>query len=117
MENNNIKPSHKNSNLNIGRIFWGLLLILVGGLLVIDNFAWANVNWSELWRLWPLLIIAAGLSILSIRSVVWKILSAVLAIFTLAAVAFVALSGNIGADAIGCHDIQIDKSGIHIVVE
>ena len=112
MENNFKASKPKNDNWNIGRIFWGLLLVLIGGMLVADNFGWLNVNWGDLWRLWPLVIIAIGVSILSVKGIVWKIFTIVLAAVTLGAIAFVAL-GNYSGPNVN-HDIKIDKNGVHI---
>ncbi len=74
---------------NLGRVFWGLLLVIVGGLILASNFGWLSVNWDNLWRLWPLMIVAAGLSVLSIRNRVWRILTLLLVLLSLAAVVFV----------------------------
>jgi len=115
MENN--KPNnHKDSGLNIGRIFWGLLLVLLGSLLIIDNFGFVSINWFDLWRLWPLAIVAAGLSILSVRGIIWKIVSAVFAVLSLAAILFVALNNFPVFDKFDNSDINIDNNGIHIML-
>ena len=74
---------------NLGRVFWGLLLVIIGGLILANNFGWLSVNWDNLWRLWPLMIVAAGLSVLSIRNRAWRILTLLLVLLSLAAVVFV----------------------------
>jgi len=118
MENNknhtNCPKCDNDKKWPIGRIFWGLLLIILGGLLIIDNFNLVNVNWLDLWRLWPLIIIAIGLSVLSIRSIVWKIFTIILAIVTLIAVVYIAL-GNY-SNGLLQKQINIDQNGIHIVI-
>ncbi|MBL8160082.1 hypothetical protein JNJ66_06525 [Candidatus Saccharibacteria bacterium] len=53
--------------LNFGAIFWGLLLILLGGLALLHNFSVVSVDFGNLLRLWPLLLVAAGVSMLSLR--------------------------------------------------
>ncbi len=83
-------------NWNLGRLFWGLLLVLVGGLILASNFGWLTVSWDNLWRLWPLAIIAAGLSVLSVRSRVWRLATLLLILLTLASVAFVATGWPLG---------------------
>ena len=45
----------------IGTIFWGLILITIGGLLLARNFGYPIPIWSVLARYWPVLIIAWGL--------------------------------------------------------
>ena len=121
MENNkstaNCPRCNRDKNWAIGRIFWGLLLVLVGGMLIADNFGWVNVNWSDLWRLWPLFIIAAGISVLSIRGIVWKIFTIILALATLCAIGYVAMSGTPWANSSIEKQINIDRDGVHILIK
>ena len=52
----------KNKTANIG----GLLLILLGGLALLDGTIWPLLGWEfGLWRLWPLLVGAIGLSFIA----------------------------------------------------
>lgn len=85
---------------NVGSLFWGLLLVLVGGLLLADNFDLVNIHWGNVWMLWPLFIIAAGLSMLSVRNLAWKIASAILAVATLVFIGFVAVTDYRGPVAV-----------------
>jgi hypothetical protein len=48
-------------------VFWGLSLIIIGSLLVARNIGWIDFNWFNILRLWPLLFILWGLSVLPIR--------------------------------------------------
>jgi hypothetical protein len=50
-----MKPSH---------IFWGLLFVGLGLLVLINNFTTIFMDWATIWKLWPLTIILIGLSIL-----------------------------------------------------
>jgi hypothetical protein len=50
-----MKPSH---------IFWGLLFVGLGLLVLINNFTNIFMDWSTIWKLWPLTIVLIGLSIL-----------------------------------------------------
>lgn len=50
-----MKPSH---------IFWGLLFLGLGLLTLINNFTSISMDWSTIWKLWPLTIVLIGLSIL-----------------------------------------------------
>lgn len=74
---------------NVGNIFWGLLFVLGGGLFLLQSFDVINLDLSALWRLWPLLIIAAGASILSVRSR-WAAASVI--ILVIAMIGFIAAS-------------------------
>lgn len=50
-----MKPSH---------IFWGLLFVGLGLLVLINNFTTIFMDWATIWKLWPLTIVLIGLSIL-----------------------------------------------------
>lgn len=82
-----IAPEPKRTSAwSVDAIFWGLLLIALGTLLLLGNLGAVDVNWSDLWRLWPLLIVAVGFSVLATSHWLWKMLSI---IFTLASIAMV----------------------------
>lgn len=85
---------------SINRIFWGMLFVVIGGLTLAANFDLVDVNWMNLWRLWPLMIIAFGLSILSIRHWLWKIASLLLIVATMAAIVWVAVVGEIYSSSV-----------------
>lgn len=70
-------------------VFWGLLLIAGGVLLLLGNLRVVDVNWGGLIRLWPLLIVAAGLSILASTHWVWRVVSGVFILGSLLLVAWV----------------------------
>lgn len=80
------KPARK---WNVGSVFWGLLLVLVGVLLLLDNFNVLSVNFTNIWQLWPVLIIGTGLSMLSLRGWIGGIVSFATAALLLCLVAFV----------------------------
>jgi fatty acid desaturase len=39
---------------------WGLIMIALGGLLLLANAGY-GIDWDILWRLWPAILIYAGL--------------------------------------------------------
>ena len=78
----------KSKNWNIGAMFWGLLFVLIGVLLLLNNFGIIEVNLSNIWQLWPVVIIGIGLSVLSPRGWLWGIISVILTIAMLGLVAF-----------------------------
>ena len=45
-------------------IFWGLLFISLGVLILANNIWGINWNWISLWKLWPLLFILWGIAIM-----------------------------------------------------
>lgn len=74
---------------SVDSLFWGLLLVVLGGMFLLNNFGVLQVTWTELWRLWPLLVIAAGFSLLATRHWLWKLVSALFVILALVAVVVV----------------------------
>jgi len=54
---------------DFGKLSLGLFLLLLGLLYLAKNTGWLNFNWEvNLWQLWPLLIIFAGLSLITGRT-------------------------------------------------
>lgn len=46
------------------RFFWGLILILFGGLFLLQNLGYLSFHFGNVWRLWPLFLIYWGFSAL-----------------------------------------------------
>jgi hypothetical protein len=80
-------------------IFWPLVLVAVGALWLLTNFGViAGGNFWVLLRLWPVLLIAAGLDLLFGRR--WPLVSALIAVLTVgAAVAAVIFAPQLGLGA------------------
>lgn len=73
-----------------------IILIGLGALFLAQNMGWVSGNiWLSIWRLWPLMLVIAGVELLLGRSTWGAAVSAVVAIAALGAVALVALQGNI----------------------
>jgi len=51
-------------------IFWGLSLIIIGSLLVARNLGVVDFDWFNIIRLWPLIFILWGLSVLPMRETI-----------------------------------------------
>lgn len=59
---------HNSSDgFNLGRVFFGIILVLIGLYFLAKNFGWISFE-INIWQLWPLIIILIGLSMMSIRS-------------------------------------------------
>jgi hypothetical protein len=50
--------------MKTSHIFWGILFIGLGSLVLINNFTTIFMDWGTIWKLWPLAVILLGLSIL-----------------------------------------------------
>ncbi len=50
--------------MKLSTLFWGILFILIGGLFLLNNFGVMDVNWGVVWRLWPLILVFWGLSLM-----------------------------------------------------
>jgi len=74
-----------------GSIFWGCAFIFVGALLLLDNLNIISVHLNNLWQLWPIFIIGAGFSMLSIRGWLGGLLAFLLAAVIGTLVFFVAV--------------------------
>lgn len=90
-KNETTTPRH-HGDWNIGKLFWGLMFVMIGGMALASNFGLLNPHWNNVLRLWPIAIVAIGISILSVRNIAWKIVSAIFALVVLAAVAWALLS-------------------------
>lgn len=66
-----MKPKH---------IFWGLLFVTVGTLILISNFAIIDLNFARLWRLWPAALILWGISFIVNKEFIKLIFAGVMAI-------------------------------------
>lgn len=83
-----VEPAKPAKRWNTGSIFWGTLLVLIGTLFLLDNLNVLQVNFANIWQLWPVLIIGAGLSLLSLKGWVGALVSFVAAAVLLGLVTF-----------------------------
>lgn len=82
-----------------GKLVWGTLFIAIGLLLLLANLDIITIRLANLWQLWPALIIIAGLSILSLRGWLGRIVY-VLAAVMIAVLAWVAVTGGVGDERV-----------------
>ena len=59
------------------KIFWGVVLVLIGTLFILKNIGIIYFDWVTLWRLWPLILILWGISIIPVKDYLKLIFSAV----------------------------------------
>ena len=66
-----MKPKH---------VFWGVLLVTLGTLILISNFSLINLDLARLWKLWPAVLILWGISFIINKDFVKTIFAGVIAI-------------------------------------
>ena len=49
--------------MNSGRLFWGMLLLTAGILLLFDRLGMFSVTWDAVWQLWPLVLVFWGVAL------------------------------------------------------
>ncbi|MFA4869313.1 MAG: DUF5668 domain-containing protein [Pedobacter sp.] len=50
--------------MKLDRIMWGIVLLFIGGVLLLENFNVIDFYWRSVWRFWPIFLIIAGVNIL-----------------------------------------------------
>ena len=58
-------------------IFWGIILIFLGVLFILSNLNLIHFDWFYLWRLWPVILILWGVSILPAHNLIKMFLTLV----------------------------------------
>jgi hypothetical protein len=56
-------------------IIWGLILVLIGVLFILKNLDIIYFSWYSLWRLWPMLLVLIGVTILPVKDGIKVILT------------------------------------------
>lgn len=69
------------------KIFWGVMLVLIGILFILKNTGVIYFDWQTIWRLWPLILILWGISMIPVKDYVKLI-------FSIAAIGFSILLVN-----------------------
>lgn len=54
--------------MKLDRIMWGIVLLFIGTVLLLENFGIIEFYWRSVWRFWPIFLIIAGINILFSRS-------------------------------------------------
>ena len=68
------------------KIFWGVLLVLIGVLFILKNTGVLFFNWHTIWNLWPVILILWGISLIPVKDWVKAVLSIATIIITFFAV-------------------------------
>lgn len=57
-----------------GKLLWGVFFVILGVLWLLSNLNVFPVEMGALWRLWPMLVIVAGLSLIPISGTIGKVI-------------------------------------------
>ncbi|HEX8378105.1 MAG TPA: DUF5668 domain-containing protein, partial [Pedobacter sp.] len=49
------------------KIIWGLILVVLGGILLFENLDIINFNWHVIFRFWPVVLILIGANLVFSR--------------------------------------------------
>jgi hypothetical protein len=68
------------------KIFWGLLLVMIGVLFILKNTGVFFFSWHSIWQLWPVILILWGISLIPVKDWIKLLLSLVTILVTFFAV-------------------------------
>jgi hypothetical protein len=55
-------------------LFWGLILIAIGMLFILNNLGIVHFSWFSFWRLWPVILLFWGITLLPVKDMVKYVL-------------------------------------------
>ncbi len=64
------------------KIFWGLLLVIIGVLFILKNTGVLFFSWHSMWHLWPVILILWGISLIPVKDWLKLVLSLLTVIIT-----------------------------------
>ena len=93
------------------KIIWGLILVFVGSILLLQNFGVINFYWPVLLRFWPVILILIGANMLLSdgSSPTGAIVSVLIAVFALGFIAYKGITTERGEDSRWTYDFDGDR--------
>lgn len=64
-----------------GQLFWGTLMLVLGGLILLTKYDLICLSWDYVWDLWPLIIVFFGLLVITKNTIVKPVVSLLFGIF------------------------------------
>ena len=92
--------------MRYGKIIWGLILIILGTMLILKNIGWIYFNWYAVFKLWPVLFIFWGISIIPVKEWIKLVLGIITLIF--AVILFNRTDNNVGW--LFKHEVDLNKT-------
>jgi len=68
------------------KIFWGLLLVIIGILFILKNTGVLFFSWHTMWHLWPVILILWGISLIPVKDWIKLVLSFLTIVITFFAI-------------------------------
>lgn len=83
------------------KIFWGIFLVFIGGIFLLENFDIIDFNWSYIWHFWPVILILIGANLLfkNSKSQVGIIITAAITVIALGLLTYRGLEKNEDRDS------------------
>ncbi len=81
--------------MKTSHIFWGTLFIVLGMLILLNNFSPIGLYWEDLWEYWPVVLVLLGISLM-IRNRAGKVILAASAAVFLAVTIFASVKFTTG---------------------
>src|SRR5690606_25969279 len=76
--------------MNKEKLCWGLMLLFVGGVLLLNNLDIIDFYWRSVFSMWPVLLIVVGVNVLVPRKGIGNV---IFILVTVAALAFLGYCG------------------------
>lgn len=80
--------------MKLKKFVWGLTLVFVGSVLLLDNFGVIDFYWRSVWRFWPLILILVGLNMVFANSKQTKAGQTAIILITCLFLAFIGYVGS-----------------------
>lgn len=64
--------------LNREKLIWGLILIGIGGLFLLDNLGFIEFYWGSIWRMWPIVLVIIGINLILPKNRMGNILTVIM---------------------------------------
>ncbi|HEX7367372.1 MAG TPA: DUF5668 domain-containing protein [Pelobium sp.] len=81
--------------MKASKISWGIILIFIGTVFLLENYGLINFHWTYVWRFWPVILIIIGINIIFSRS--QTTMGKLLVVFTTIAVLSLLVIANLNA--------------------
>lgn len=74
---------HNNKQMKNSNLFWGGILVALGVLFILNNLDFLHFDWWGIFRLWPMLLVLLGVTLLPIKNSIKLLLTLVLLVITI----------------------------------